>query len=318
MSFQVLCAAVLVALTLPTFAETVEAQERIASSSWIERPWEISYVIFIDSSRGWNFSKLNAIKNNMNPKETYLLWNAFFDPVHAIQMPDLRYPKKNTIPEDKAVVVITFDKKGYVTSPNNHPGLLRGRLNENLRIVLSEGDAVGNRSFPLGQWFLGHNEDTPLGVTPALCGGSVTNDMPNVFSSTDGYYIYGDRYKLEPESVGIFGCREWTYQMQSSNRPYIDVTSYVPKPKKGDKTPYKHGTYIGDVVGWGNFGIKKPVIGKHADSWYCLYDCPHEDAPGKIEDIKVWAERNGWRAPKPPTRMPVFVDNPRKRGTYPE
>ncbi len=119
-------------------------------------------------------------------------------------------------------------------------------------------------------------------------------------------------------TLEAFGCREWSYQLQSSSRPYIDVTSYVPKPKKGDKTPYKHGSYIGEVVGWGTFGVKKPVIGKYADTWYCLHDCPGEDKPGKIEDIDMWARRNGCTAPKPPMRMPVFVDDPRKRGTYPE
>lgn len=313
-----LWAATLAALTLPTLVSQVAAKERTGRNIWIERPWEISYVIFTEQPKLWQLAKERSVKNNAEPRQTFFWWQEFFDPSYTIPMPDLRYPLKNTYPEDKAVIVITFDTKSFVTSPNTHSGLLRGRLNAIRRIVLSEGDAVEDRVFPLGQWFMGLNEDTPLEVTPALCGGSGANDMPNVFSSTDDYYLYGNKYKLEPESVRAFGCREWSYQLQSSSRPYIDVTSYVPKPKKGDKTPYKHGAYIGDVVGWGTFGVKKPVIGKHADTWYCLYDCPGEDKPGKIEDIDTWARRNGWKAPKPPTRMPVFVDDPRKRGAYPE
>lgn len=285
-------------------------------NTWIERPWAISYVLVLEQPRLWKFSKDSATKGNSNLTKKFFRWEEFFDPIQVIQIPDLRSPVFNSYPEDKAVLVIVFDENGFVTSPNTHQGPLRGRLNEILRIVLSEGDDVTDRTSTLGSWFMGLNEDTPMEVTPALCGGSMTKDMPDVLSVKSEFYIYGHKYKLEPESYDAFGCREWSYQLQSNSRPYIDVTSYVPKPKKGDKTPYKHGAYIGDVVGWGTFGVKKPVIGKHADTWYCLYDCPDEDKPGKIEDIGAWAGRNGWKVPKPPTRMPVFVDDPRKRGVY--
>jgi hypothetical protein len=300
-----------------TLATQAFAQERTAMNTWIERPWEISYVLVLEQPRLWKFSKDSVVKNNSDLSKKFFHWEEFFDPIKVVHMPDLRYPAFKSYPEDKAVIVITFDKNGFVTSPNTHQGSLRGRLNEILRIVLSEGDEASDRTFTLGDWFMGLNEDTPLEVAPALCGAGMTKDMPDVLSVKSEFYIYGSKYKREPESYDAFGCREWSYQLQSS-RPYIDVTSYVPKPKKGDKTFYKHGAYIGDVVGWGAFGVKKPVIGKHADTWYCLYDCPGDDKPGKIEDIKAWAQRNGWKPPKPPTRMPVFVDDPRKRGTYPE
>ena len=36
-----------------------------------------------------------------------------------------------------------------------------------------------------------------------------------------------------------------------------------------------------------------------------------------VKDFIVWAKANGWNAPKPPTRMPVFADDPGRRGKYP-
>ena len=106
--------------------------------------------------------------------------------------------------------------------------------------------------------------------------------------------------------------------MHKLERPYIDVTSYVPKePRNSPHNSYPHGTYTLPLIGWGTFDRQKPVIGKHADTWYCLHECPGGEQPGPITDIAAWAQANGWAPPKPPTRMPVFTDDPRRRGRYP-
>ncbi len=109
------------------------------------------------------------------------------------------------------------------------------------------------------------------------------------------------------------GCREWAYQIKEPGRPYIDVTSYI--PKRFDD--YGPGTYIHETIGWARFEDHKPIIGKHEYLWYCLHDCPGDDLPGVIPDIKAWAAKNGWKAPQPPTRVPVFPDPPAKSGYYP-
>jgi hypothetical protein len=123
--------------------------------------------------------------------------------------------------------------------------------------------------------------------------------------------LYGKLFKPDEFST-TFGCREWAYQLYDDARPYIDVTSYVPKGKT-----FEHGTYIREFIGWGRFGDKKPIIGKHRAVWYCLYDCPNGEQPGPIADIKAWAQKNGWPVPKPPTKVPTFPDPPAKAGTYP-
>jgi hypothetical protein len=165
----------------------------------------------------------------------------------------------------------------------------------------------------LGQWFIGVNEDTADGVTPALCDG--LHDMPPMISFKVQGYIYGKHYKVEDALDTAFACREWSWQMQETERPYIDVTSYVPKQPAWN---YPHGTYIHSFVGWSRYDRQKPVIGKHANTWYCLHECPQGNKPGPIADIHAWAKANGWNAPKPPTRMPVFNDDPKRRGSYPK
>jgi hypothetical protein len=282
--------------------------------TWISRPWEMRYFIHVERKRQWNTVKKWAIESNADSKPRVAWsWPEYFEPTQDVLIPHWRPDAKN-FPEDLAVVVMEFDRDGWVTSPNTNPHRLRGRLNELFYVLLSEGEGLADRTFSLGHWFLGVSEDMPWQVTPALCYGA---DMPDAmrlrhFPET---YMYGRDYKLTTTSTKkVFGCREWSYQMQDEERPYIDVTSYVPKaPQYG----YPHETYIRPFIGWSRFDRKKPVIGKHADTWYCLHECPGEDKPGPIADIKLWAQAHGWPVPKPPTRMPVFVDDPRKQGVYP-
>ena len=163
------------------------------------------------------------------------------------------------------------------------------------------------RLYRLGNWFTGLG-DISTHWAPGLCS---NNDTPDPLSKTNTGYLYGPAYTAH-EYAGTFGCREWAYQLYDPDRPYIDVTSYMPAKVKSE-----YRTYIRDFIGWARFGDKKPVIGRHGNDWYCLFDCPNDEPPGHIEDIKLWAAKNGWPAPKPPTRSPTFPDPPLRQGTYP-
>ena len=277
--------------------------EQRGSHVWIERPWEIRYFVSVMSSRSLKIAKKVATEYNskLGPGDS-LSWEQVFEPSAAIplQTPDL-------LVGDISVVTIEFDKQGVVTTPNAHGSPLRGRLNHLQYIALSAGDNPKDSRYNLGHWFLGLG-DVSTHWAPGLCG---TKNTPGPFSKTDNLYLYGAKFELTSHSV-TFGCREWAHQLYDDERPYIDVTSYVPKDATYDK-----GSYIREFIGWARFGDKKPVIGKHEDHWYCLHDCPGGEKPAMISDIKVWAEKNGWPVPKRPTKMPVFPDPPAKSGTYP-
>ncbi|PUE24049.1 hypothetical protein B9Z52_17235 [Limnohabitans sp. Jir72] len=303
---------------MPLLAQAQEA--RPSWNHWIKRPWEMRYFIYVDPERGWKYSQKLATQSNQKSMKEDFAWEQFFEAQTVLRIPHwelTQKPEKVKYPEDLVVGVIEFDKNGWVTTPHSFGKPLRGRLNS-LRpsgyIVLSPGDALNDPVGTLGDWFIGLNEETADGVTPALCG---SDSMYEPMRSSQEYYVYGKQYKVKESwsSTPPFQCREWAWQMHDAERPYIDVTNYVPKePQYG----YSHGTYILPFIGWGTFDRQKPVIGKHANTWYCLHECPNGDQPGLIADIAAWANANGWTPPKPPTRMPVFTDNPKRRGYYPK
>lgn len=276
--------------------------ERRGTHAWIERPWEMRYFLTVTNS--WHIAKKVAVERNVRPGKTSLMWEQVFDPTT-----DVPSQAPEATPRDKfSVITIEFDKQGWVTTPHAYGGRLRGRLNRLMYITLATGDGPTDVRYNLGEWFLGLG-DISTDWAPGLCG---TKNMPSPFSQTDEYYLYGPKFKLDEFST-TFGCREWAYQLYDPDRPYIDVTSYIPKSKDKDGP----GTYIREFIGWARFGDKKPVIGKHENHWYCLHDCPAGDKPGPIADINAWAARNGWSAPKRPTRVPTFPDPPSRTGTYP-
>lgn len=285
-------------------AEGARGGSRSRSHAWIDRPWEARYFLFVDASDMWKSRQARAAKNNAAEGASYFWWYEFFDPVAIVAAK----PSEFLGSQDFAVVAIEFDKQGFVTTKHSHKGLLRGRLNESLNITLSAGEEPNARLYKLGKWFTGLG-DVSIHWAPGLCSVGQQPDAAQVRSDT---YLYGRLFKATEFST-TFGCREWAYQLYDDERPYIDVTSYVPKGKT-----FEHGSYIREFIGWARFGDKKPVIGKHEDAWYCLYDCPGGERPGKIADIQAWAVRNGWAAPRPPTKAPAFPDPPAKPGTYPK
>jgi hypothetical protein len=281
---------------------SAKPMQRKASQTWIERPWEIKY--FLAVTDAWSSKKKASIRRNSESGVTWQSWPQLFEPATELEQPN------PLIPGDKfSVVSIEFDRQGTVTTPHTHKGPLRGRLNQLVTITLSSGDAIKDPQYDLGHWFLGLG-DVSTDWAPALC---KTDQQPDAAQIKSDGYLYGSKFKVDKYST-TFGCREWASQLYDSSRPYIDVTSYIPKSKyKGGS-----GAYIREFIGWARFDDKKAVIGRHEDQWYCLYDCPNGDKPGAIANIATWASKNGWQVPQRPTRMPMFPDPPGKIGRYPE
>lgn len=274
---------------------------RDAKREWIERPWNIRYFIEV-TEEPWKSRKARHASENALPDQDYFFWSEFFEPVATVTAA----PSEAFGPQVFDVALIQFDADGFVTTGHSHPGPLRGRLNQSLYLTLSAGDGPKDRIYNLAIWFTGLG-DASTHWAPAFC---KTNQQPDPVQVRSDRYLYGKSFKASEFST-TFGCREWAYQLYDDSRPYIDVTSYVPKSKTSK------GTYIRDFIGWARFGDMKPVIGKHEDTWYCLHDCPNGSKPGAIPDIKAWAASNGWPVPKPPTKAPTFVDPPGRSGTYP-
>jgi hypothetical protein len=293
-------------------APTVQAQNPLRSNPqetpWINRAWGLRYVLYVTDQRGWEISRDLAEKNNAKPGQKYFRWYSLFKPLKtfAIAQTD------DTFERGLSVVHIEFDHNGQVTTPHASPTTLQGKLTTDQYIDLVEGEGQDRRDYTLGIWFTGLG-DVSTHWAPALC---PTYQQPDAAQILSDGYLYGRFFRAKPGGVApggqTFGCREWAYQLYNDRHHYIDVTSYVPK----DET-YPYGTYIRDFKGWARFGDKKPVIGKHEATWYCLHDCPKGEAPGPIANIHVWASANGWRSPKRPTKSPTFVDPPAKQGTYP-
>lgn len=289
-------------------AGVAQAQIPLRSNSqespWINRAWGLRYVLHVTDQEMWEISQKNSAMINSKPGAKYFRWNSLFQAAHTIPI------SKNigTIERGFSVVPIEFDKNGKVTTPHESTRPLHGKLTTNLYIDLVDGEGQDRRDYTLGIWFTGLG-DVSTHWAPALC---PTHQQPDAAQVRSDGYLYGKLFKVDPYST-TFGCREWAYQLYDDRRPYIDVTSYVPKDED-----YPHGTYIRDFKGWARFGDKKPVIGKHEATWYCLYDCPKGEAPGPIADIQAWASANGWRVPKRPNKSPTFVDPPAKQGTYPQ
>jgi hypothetical protein len=280
-----------------------KASRKPATHDWLERSWEWRYILLV--SDAWTAKIRNSASDraaeDADSREPRGLARAF-KPAAVLPSPD-----DPAVDDPFAVVQINFDEDGFVTTTHDEAARLRGRINRIQSVVLSMGDAPGTPRYLIGFWFTGLG-DVSTHWAPAICASNQTPDAAQVRS--DGY-LYGRLFKPNAQST-TFGCREWAYQLYDPGRPYIDVTSYVPKEEY-----FPEGSYVREFIGWARFGDKKPVIGKHGKTWLCFHDCPGGDKPGAIPDIKAWATSNGWNVPKPPTKAPTFPDPPAPPGRYP-
>ncbi|WP_198112648.1 hypothetical protein [Inhella proteolytica] len=283
--------------TMPARADDAEAPKRRPNPPWIDRPLGYRYIVFFHDGMGAEVAREVANEwheDGRDHRSGGFSWPRYFEPRHRIRTDgNPRY--------DLVIHLIEFDEEGWVRTPHSYSKPLRLRFNHLLTVALSSGDDPYDPFDRLGKWFHGFEDSDNW--APTLCGFS---ERPDGLNSNDRDYLYGPMYRHDDQRPS-FGCREWAHQLKSASRPYIDVTSYRPKAPPSD-------TYIKEFVGWARFGDNKPVIGLHMGHWYCLLDCPGGDAPGRIANIKLWAARNGWPAPKPPKRMPMFPDPLQRRG----
>lgn len=307
--------ALIIVLTLPALADNPEVSptnEKLNPwvEHWLKRKWEFRYWIKFAGGE-WNGMQRSATRRN-KAKE------------NAPSQNELEIFSENEVlksslslwtfgeKEISNVVPIEFSEDGKVIEPLQSVRPLRGQLasiGRSFSLMLSEGKLRRDRQYELSEWFHGFG-DSSIDWAPTFCSG---DEMAGTSPSTDEFYKYGPKFNPNNPVKPIFGCREWAYQLYDDARPYIDVTSYTLKTKT-----HPHGTYIREFIGWARFGDKKPVIGKDANTWYCLYDCPNNEEPGHIADIHIWTGRFGWSIPKAPSKAPTFPDPPAKQGNYPK
>jgi hypothetical protein len=227
-----------------------------------------------------------------------------------------------------AVLRIDIKEDRTVMTPNLWGLQLDARLNVNEDIVLVPRVAKPDKIVRFGEFFMGSYAASDERYSPAICNHFWGDNVDP--TDRTGRYVEKD---YDPILDGYFGCREWTAQLYSRQRPYIDVTSYEyaldyekPKlqsgPRKGMRpflAPLTPAPKIKHFVGFSRFeDAPKPVIGNHEGQWLCLTDCPDGNAPGPITDIKAWAAKHGWPVPQRPKDVREFKDKKVKPGDMEE
>jgi hypothetical protein len=184
------------------------------------------------------------------------------------------------------IFAINFDKNGHVLEENRFGEALVGKFTPSNTAVLAINESSDAPPYELGQWF-SNTVGQRARISPRVCG-------------YDDEKRYKKGFKSSPSpSSGNFGCKEWAYQLLSSDLPYIDITSYE-----------LNGTRIKNTNGWGSFDKpSKPIIGKQEKNWVCLYECPGGSTPGIIPNIVKWAKKYGFPVPQRPKKSPMFPDD---------
>lgn len=248
-----------------------------ASRTWLDRPWEVRYVLFAEEA--WSMQseitvsqRLNAEQEVPGKERIYLHAAALFKPSITLAVPGAR---------PIAVVLLAFDRTGRIVNQKGVLGRMSAKRDMLDTLVLINGNTSGETPYDFADWSQGIPGDVTF--SPAVC--SPSNDR----------YRYQNDWSIN-DPAGNFGCREWTSQLYARDQPYIDVTSYSPR-----------GTFIGELVGWSRFeDPPKPVIGRHGTTWLCLHECPAGEKPGVIPDIKAWTAKHGYPMPERPRKQPLY------------
>jgi hypothetical protein len=241
---------------------------------WIQRRWEIKYVIFVEPVDDFAISIRASKRSNdtATKKDVYLFARAQFIPT---QVPNA------TSRDQIALLAIKFDKKGHARTASRGLNGLKAQRTQ-FGDLAFENKTPGGKPLYLAEWSQGIPGE--ITFSPAVCEGA---DGRRYSASWD-----------KDDYAGGFGCREWTAQLYDSDRPYIDVTSYA-----------SDGPFIGQFVGWSRFeDPSKPVIGLQGHTWLCLYDCPAGEKPGVIADMTAWTARHHFPMPERPPRQPLYPD----------
>ena len=265
--------ALLIAMFLLNFDSSAHSDAPI---KWIDKTWEVRYMLFVWDQDTFKYAMDSARK--LNKRQTVSGVEIF-----ALEGREL-FTQTNyiPIPGKKTIVtaLIPFDKMGQPDSSSLVHGNWVARRDTLNALLLIDQSNPTNKPYYLADWSLGIPGDWSF--SPAVCAG---------FDSCR----YSDDWGLS-DVFGGFGCREWTAQLYSWERPYIDVTSYDPD-----------GPFIGEFVGWSRFtDPPKPVIGLQGKTWLCLHECPNGEKSGVIKDIKAWTKKHGFPMPERPPKQPLY------------
>jgi len=278
--------------------------------SWINREWEYRYLLVVRN--GWEgIQKLvqrEWIKKPLNIANQNIAGH--FNPLFILIPESTVFPGWGMRP----VLRLDITPDGTIQTATLQGKVVEAKLNRLEGIVLSpKGEFPPSFTIDFGTLFLGAPYAADPSYSPSICS---TLDM-----EADSHFTgrYQKKFKADSDSLlrgfeGYFGCREWAAQLYDENRPYIDVTSYewgpdITRPKKGGKYPVGPVTYIKPFIGFSRFqDAPKPVIGQHLGQWYCITDCPEGNAPGKIENIRLWAAKQGWPVPERPENVRRFIN----------
>ena len=243
------------------------------NETWVERAWEIRYILEVFERPGYEAARRISGQQRMNKggKDRFQYYESLVEPESVLPVaPDA----------SRFIVALMFDRDGRLLTKHDASAVLYGRRSISNSIKLTGEDVP----YFVAEWFQGlHGAGTEF--APAVCGDT---DLTR----------YLDDWSRDGLLNGNFGCREWTYQLNNRTAAYIDVTSYN-----------KFGASIGEFTGWARFtDPRRPVIGKHGKSWFCIYECPPGERPGPIASIKVWTRRHGFPMPRGPHEQPEFPD----------
>jgi hypothetical protein len=272
-NFLMLLPALLCASCVSLAATT--SQERQPSREWLDRPWEVRYVIFINTKKNMD-AGISASKqfNGLDGKGGKN--HVYYD------VEELFAETKQVLPSKSisiATALISFDQTGKVLSPS---ALSRftGKLSAINTFVLIQPEQPSAKPYAFVDWDQGIPGD--VSFSPALC------------TTLDSHRY--DSHWRQNDYRGNVGCREWTAQLYRPEEPYIDVTTYS-----------KRGNFIGELVGWARFEDRpRPVIGMQGKQWLCLHECPAGEKPSVISDIRAWTRQHNFPMPERPKRQPVY------------
>lgn len=246
--------------------------------TFLSIPWEIRYLLFVDTVVGKEESVKLATLNNAadgrNGKH-YLY----------LDVDELLTTKSifiSTKVKPIATSLLQFDAKGNVITNDRRLRGLTGKVSVLDHLVLMRNSTPEAKPYYMLRWSQGIPGNLSFGPSPC---------------TLVDRHRYEDDWK-SGRYPGDFGCREWTAQLFDEERHYIDVTTYTDR-----------GNFIGQFIGWSRFkDPHKAVIGMNGKTWLCLHDCPAGEMPGIIADIKKWTSKHGFVMPKRPPHQPEFPD----------
>lgn len=256
-------------------AYATSSGERRPSRDWIEKKWEMRYVLFIDSKKYMDMYIKESTKYNENDRKTGgdNVYHDIYEFLPGIQK---IVPAKKS---DIATATIFFDQKGNVQNQESAFKGLVGKISSILSFVLIKQAETEFKPISFAEWNQGIPGD--VSFSPALC------TFIDILRYQDDWNKSNRR--------GNVGCREWTAQLYQKE-PYIDVTTYS-----------KKGNFIGEVVGWARFEDgPTPIIGMQGKQWLCLHECPAGEQPGVIPDMQAWTRKHGFPMPVPPSKQPRY------------